>query len=194
MRRSAGRSRSSRAAAAGRRSALAGTGGTDSRRKGRSLTAKEGGAAGWWPKAGRFSPPTRGAGQAVASGCRSAGSQAVALRPAAKRTDKQSIPLEDRPHGGRTNTKIPSCGAGCTLWAALDGQRVQAVEQPCRQAGGCRRRSVSWTVATALLAARPERRPRVPGGAWSEGLVCAAADSTRPKPKTRSESLACYLA
>ena len=29
--------------------------------------------------------------------------------------------------------KIPSCGGGCTLWAALDGQRVQAVEQPCRR-------------------------------------------------------------
>ena len=24
------------------------------------------------------------------------------------------------------------------------------------------------------------RRPRVPGGAWSEGLLCAAADSDRP--------------
>ena len=33
----------------------------------------------------------------------------------------------------RTNTKIPSCGRGCTLWTALDGQRVQAVEQPCRR-------------------------------------------------------------
>ena len=29
--------------------------------------------------------------------------------------------------------KMPSCGAGCRLWAALDGQRVQAVEQPCRR-------------------------------------------------------------
>ena len=29
--------------------------------------------------------------------------------------------------------KMPSCGAGCTLWSALDGQRVQAVEQPCRR-------------------------------------------------------------
>ena len=33
----------------------------------------------------------------------------------------------------RTNTKRPSCGADCTLWAALDGQRVQALEQPCRR-------------------------------------------------------------
>ena len=38
--------------------------------------------------------------------------------PAAERTVRQ---------------KMPSCGAGCTLWAALDGQRVQAVEQPCRR-------------------------------------------------------------
>ena len=29
--------------------------------------------------------------------------------------------------------KIPSCGGGCTLWAALDGQRVQALEQPSRR-------------------------------------------------------------
>ena len=29
--------------------------------------------------------------------------------------------------------KVPSCGGDCTLWAALDGQRVQAVEQPCRR-------------------------------------------------------------
>ena len=38
--------------------------------------------------------------------------------PAAERTDKH---------------KMPSCGRDCTLWAALDGQRVQAVEQPCRR-------------------------------------------------------------
>ena len=29
--------------------------------------------------------------------------------------------------------KMPSCGADCTLWTALDGQRVLAVEQPCRR-------------------------------------------------------------
>ena len=29
--------------------------------------------------------------------------------------------------------KMPSCGGDCRLWAALDGQRVQAVEQPCRR-------------------------------------------------------------
>ena len=34
--------------------------------------------------------------------------------------------------GGRTNT-MPSGGAGCTLWTALDGQYVQAVEQPRRR-------------------------------------------------------------
>ena len=33
----------------------------------------------------------------------------------------------------RTNTIMPSCGRDCTLWAALDGQRVQALEQPCRR-------------------------------------------------------------
>ena len=32
----------------------------------------------------------------------------------------------------------------------------------------------------AAVAARPERRPRVPGGAWSEGHLYAAADSDRP--------------
>lgn len=33
----------------------------------------------------------------------------------------------------RTNTIIPSCGGDCTLWTALDGQWVQALEQPCRR-------------------------------------------------------------
>lgn len=33
----------------------------------------------------------------------------------------------------RTNTIIPSCEGDCTLWTALDGQRVQALEQPCRR-------------------------------------------------------------
>ena len=33
----------------------------------------------------------------------------------------------------RTNTIIPSCDGDYTLWAALDGQRVQALEQPCRR-------------------------------------------------------------
>ncbi len=42
----------------------------------------------------------------------------VASHPAAERTDKQII---------------PSCGGDCTLWAALDGQRVQALEQPSRR-------------------------------------------------------------
>lgn len=42
----------------------------------------------------------------------------VASHPAAERTDIQTI---------------PSCGGACRLWAALDGQRVQALEQPCRR-------------------------------------------------------------
>ena len=42
----------------------------------------------------------------------------VASRPAAERTDKQTM---------------PSCGGDCTLWAALAGQRVQALEQPSRR-------------------------------------------------------------
>ena len=33
----------------------------------------------------------------------------------------------------RTNTKMPSCGRDCTLWTFLDGQWVQALEQPCRR-------------------------------------------------------------
>jgi len=42
----------------------------------------------------------------------------VASHPAAERTDKQIM---------------PSCGGDCTLWAALAGQWVQALEQPCRR-------------------------------------------------------------
>lgn len=38
-----------------------------------------------------------------------------------------------RPQSGRSDTKMPSCGRDCTLWTALDGQRVLAVEQPCRR-------------------------------------------------------------
>lgn len=45
------------------------------------------------------------------------------------------------------------------------------------KAGGCRHRSMRLTVAPAPLAAWPERRPRDPGRAWSEGPLCAAADS-----------------
>ena len=192
--RSAGRSRSCRAAAAGRGSALAGTGGTGVRRKGRSLTAKEGGAAGWWLMEGRSSPPTWGAGQAVAFGCRFAGLLAVALRPAAKRTDKHRIPLGLRPPGRPDRQRIPSCGGDGTLWTALDSQRLPAVEQPCRRPEDAAVADGRDSCGLRRYAARPERRPRVPGGAWSEGPVCAADDSTRPKPKTRSKNLAGYLA
>ena len=50
-----------------------------------------------------------------------------------------------------------------------------------------------FTVAAAPLAARPERRPRAPGRAWSEGHLCAADDSTLPTAENKVKELAGYL-
>ena len=82
---------------------------------------------------------------------------------------------------------------GCTATGACAGQtqKCRAAEGTARlgrakgagtgaalpKAGGCRHHIMHLTVAPAPLAARPERRPRAPGRAWSEGPLCAAADS-----------------
>ena len=130
-------------------------------------------------KCGWRSSPSCGGGSGVRQGCsRLEPPEAAGFLPAAKRTVKH---------------KMPSCGADDTLWTALDGQRVPDVEQPCRRPEDAAVADGRYSCGLRRSAVRPERRPRVPGGAWSEGLLCAADDSARPKPKTRSKSLAGYL-
>lgn len=94
-----------------------------------------------------------------------------------------------KPERSGTERRLPS-GRGAGGWTqdaerrrgmhALDGlgrAKGAGTGAALPKAGGCRRRSMRWTVAVAPLAARPERRPRAPGRAWSEGHLCAAADS-----------------
>lgn len=93
------------------------------------------GPAGWrWKKAG--SPPRKAAHDGLV-----ADGRIVTAPPLGTRAWQSQNAVGVRGDGQsncarrlrRTNTKIPSCGGGCRLWAALDGQRVQAVEQPCRR-------------------------------------------------------------
>ena len=93
----------------------------------------------------------------------------------------------------RTNTKIPSCGRDCTLWTALDGQRVQALEQPCR-----RPEDAAIDQCTGQPQMRRLRRGLSEGPGPREGpgaKAPCARQTTPPCPllQTRSESLTGYL-
>ena len=93
----------------------------------------------------------------------------------------------------RTNTIMPSCGRDCTLWTALDGQRVQALEQPCR-----RPEDAAIEQCTGQPQMRRLRRGLSEGPGPREGpgaKAPCARQTTPPCPllQTRSESLAGYL-
>ena len=108
---------------AGRRSALPG-----------SALAGTGGTCAWEKEA--HSPPRKAAHDGIVADDRKKTAPPVGARGwrlqsvVGVRGDRQSNCARRL---RRTNTLIPSCGRDCTLWTALDGQRVQALEQPCRR-------------------------------------------------------------